>query len=78
MGAVLLLLLLLQGCCLQHEMLLLGGVHLLQQLGRQTLRSLEGVLDDLSYHIKTAVTRNPVQLLGRAVSRHSIKTGKLS
>lgn len=50
MGAVLVLLL--QGCCLQHEMLLLGCIHLLQKLGRHVVRSLDGMLDDLLYHIK--------------------------
>lgn len=45
---VVVVLLLLQGCRLQHQMLLLGCVHLLQQLRRQILRSiLEGMLDEL-------------------------------
>lgn len=38
---------LLQGCCLQHEVLLLGCVHLVQVLGCYALRSVDGVLDHL-------------------------------
>lgn len=39
--------LVLQGGCLQHEMLLLGGVHLVQVLCRHALRSVDSVLDHL-------------------------------
>lgn len=41
---------LLQGCCLQHEVLLLGCVHLMQVLGRHALRSVHGMLDHLLDH----------------------------
>lgn len=44
MGCVLVLL---QGCCLQHEVLLLGCVHLMQVLGCHGLRSVDGLLDHL-------------------------------
>lgn len=46
-GAVLVLL---QGRRLQHEVLLLGCVHLMQVLGRHALRSVDGVLDHLVEH----------------------------
>ncbi len=44
MGRVLVLL---QGCCLQHEVLLLGCIHLMQVLRRHALRSVDGMLDHL-------------------------------
>lgn len=44
MGAALVLL---QGRRLQHEVLLLGRVHLLQKLGRHVLWLLDSMLDDL-------------------------------
>lgn len=39
------LLLLLEGCCLKHEVLLLGCIHLLQVLGCRAGLSVERLLD---------------------------------
>lgn len=39
--------LLLQGCCLQHEVLLLGSIHLLQVLRRRAGLPVQGLLDHL-------------------------------
>lgn len=44
-------LVLLQGCCLQHEVLLLSCIHLMQVLSCHALRSVDGVLDHLLDHI---------------------------
>lgn len=44
-------LVLLQGCCLQHEVLLLSCIHLMQVLSCHALRSVDGVLDHLFDHI---------------------------
>lgn len=48
MGGVLVLL---QGCCPQHDVLLLGCVHLVQVLGRHALRSVDGIVDHLMHHV---------------------------
>lgn len=42
-----LVLALLQGCCLQHQVLLLSCVHVMQVLSCHALRSVDGVLDHL-------------------------------
>lgn len=46
---------LLQGCCLQHEVLLLGCIHPVQVLGCHVLRSVHRVLDRLLHHMLTIV-----------------------
>lgn len=57
------MLVLLQGRCLQHEVLLLGCVHLMQVLGRHALRSVDGVLDNLLNHT-TDTSSSSQQRLG--------------
>ena len=56
------MLVLLQGCCLQHEVLLLGCVHLMQVLGRHALRSVDGMLDNLLIHMTDTSSSSQQQL----------------